>query len=284
MRSHRAAVCLAVAAFAIAASVSAEGPEAIRLSGESWAGAGIAAAGLRHRFERSWRRRPPRRPPRKLFETPRLFPFQPGRVNPLIGSFKLAERLDIHRALINRQLGALAWDLSMASDSQFKVQYLTLSRPPTLLLKRIDDLNRLRGEGVVVSIDAQTHYRAKVSISIFNPVRGSTLNLDPVNGTRGPSHKIKTGELLDRVKANSYVFKANGKEFWLLYGTDVDPKTDQLAGTRSLVFVHEAGLDSKAWPIAESQLAPDAAVGVDLGGTKIALTRGSDGILRIHGR
>ncbi|MBI4346879.1 MAG: hypothetical protein HY553_08490 [Elusimicrobia bacterium] len=283
MRSHRAAVCLAIVV-AVAAGVSAEGPEALKASGESWAGAGFAATGLRHRFEKAWSARPPQRPPRKLFETPRLYPFQPGRVNPLIGSFKLAERLDIHRALFNKQLGALAWDISMASDSEFKVQYLTLTRPQTLLIKRIDDLNRLRGEGVVVSIDGQTHYRAKVSISIFNPVRGSTLNLDPVNGTRGPSHKIKTGEILDRVKANSYVFRANGKEFWLLYGTDVDPKTDRLAGTRSLLFVHEAGLDSKAWPVGESQLAPDAAVGVDLGGTKIAVTRGSDGILRIHGR
>ena len=152
------------------------------------------------------------------------------------------------------------------------------------MIKRIDDLNRLRGHGVVVDADAQTHYRVKVTINIFSPVRGSTVNLDPVNGTRGPAHKIKTGEVLDQVKGHSFVFRADGKEFWLLYGTDVDPKTDQLAATRSLVFVHEAGLDSKAWPVAEAQLAPGAAISVDLGGTVLVLVRTVDGTLRIHDR
>ncbi len=275
-------------------------PLAVRSGAENseslLSGASLSALQARQRFAKSWEARPPQRPPRKLWHTPRVSPAHPSFAGPLLGSFKLAERLDAHRNLLNRQLGTQAWDISMASDPNFKVQYLALSKPDALkgspglagpgafLLKRIDDLNRLRGDGVVVDVDSQTHYRVKVSINIFNPVRGSTVNLDPVNGTRGPSHKIKTGEVLDQVKGHSFVFRAGGKEFWLLYGTDVDPKTDALANTRSLVFVNEAGLDSKAWPVAEAQLAADSAINVDLGGTGLTLVRTADGTLRIHAR
>ncbi|MBI5201990.1 MAG: hypothetical protein HY925_10420 [Elusimicrobia bacterium] len=272
--THRAAMCLA----AVLAAVS------VRAGAESLESASLSALQFRERFQKSWEARPPQRPPRKLWHDPKVTPRQPGFVGPLLGSFKLAERLDAHRNLLNRQLGASAWDISMASDDRFKVQYLHLSKPGVSVLKRIDDLNRLRGDGVVVDADAQTHYRVKVSINIFSPVRGSTVNLDPVNGTKGPAHKIKTGEVLDQVKGHSYVFRAGGKEFWLLYGTDVDPNTDRFTTTRSLVFVNEAGLDSKAWPVSESQLALDAQVGVDLGGVLLTLVRASDGTLRIHGR
>lgn len=287
MRTHRAAVWSAVVAVAAWSQTSrAQAPELIR------AGADVTWRELRVPKPDFTPRAaelpvPPEQPQtveRSLFEPARVSPFRPEALDPLLGSFALAERLDFHRTLLNRQLGALHWDFSMASDSEFKTKYLTFSRPQTLLLRRIEDLNRLRGEGIVVQIDANTQYRAKVSINIFNPVRGSTLSLDPVNGTQGPAHKIKTGVVLDAVKAHSYVFKAGGKEFWLLYGTDVDPKTDQFAATRSLVFVHEAGLDSKAWTLAEAQLTPDRPVAVDLGGTSVTLVRASDGTLRIHGR
>lgn len=286
MRTHRAAVCFAVAAIAAVSGWSgAESPEGIKGSaGQVLSGASLGTLQARRRFEKAWAGRPPQRPGRKLFETPRISPVQSGAAGPLLASFKLAERLDYHRNLLNRQLGAQAWDISMASDPRFQTQYLTFARPGALVLKRIDDLNRLRGDGVVVAVDGQTQYRVKVSISIFNPVRGSTVNLDPVNGTRGPAHRIKTGVVLDEVKGHSVVFRADGKEFWLLYGTDVDPQTDRLAATRSLLFVREAGLDSKAWPVPEAQLAPDAATLVDLGGTQITLVRASDGTLRIHGR
>ena len=225
---------------------------------------------------------PSPQPERRLFETPTLFPVLPHAVGPELGSFKMADRLDGHRSLFNRQLGALAWDISMATDSKFDVKYLTFARPEILALRRVEDLDRLRGDGIVIQVDAQTAYRFKVSINIFNPVRGSTLKMEPANGTKGPSHKMSTGQVLDSVKAKSFVFKAGGKEFWLLYGTDADPKTDLLADTRSLLFVNEAGLDSKAYPIAEAAVRAGEPLGVDLGGTRIVLVRTAEGVLKIH--
>lgn len=289
MRTHRAAMWSAAALALGVTSARAQAPETVRTGAESaWAQAGLAAPAFKLDIEALKKRRAERerlrRPKRKLFRKPTISPIAPRAAGPLLGSLRLADQLDRHRTMIQRQFGALAWFMSMASDSEFKVQYLTFLRAPTLVLKRIDDLNRLRGDGVVVQIDPQTQYRVKVSINIFSPVRGSTVNLDPVNGTKGPAHKMKTGEVLDAVKANCYVFKANGKELWLAYGTDVDPKTDQLAATRSLLFVHEAGMSSKAWPVPESQLAVDQATAVDLEDTKLTLIRASDGTLKIHAR
>jgi len=217
-----------------------------------------------------------------ILRDPSMAPALPESVGPLLGSFVLAERLDTHRDLMNRRFGALQWDTSIAGDSEFKVVYLTFSRPGVLLLRKIEDPKRLRGEGVVVQIDAQTFYRFKLSINIFDPIRGSTLRATPENGAAGPSHAIKTGEILDRTKAKSYVFQASGNEYWLLYGTDVDTKTDQLADTRSLLFIHFDGLDSKAWPVGESKLETGKPLAVSLDGTAITLVKSDDGKLYIH--
>ena len=213
---------------------------------------------------------------------PRLHPVQPLGVGPLVGEFVLSERLDSHRDMITKQFGSQTWDASIAGDAAFKTVYVSFRQKDKLVLRKIEDPNRLRGEGVVLQIDPQTAYRFKVSINIFNPIRGSKLTMDPVNGTQGPAHKMSTGDLLDRIKAKSYVFNANGNEYWLLYGTDVDPKTDQLADTRSFLIIHEAGTSTKAYNVAEASLAADKPTGVSLGDTQVTLVRASDGKLRIH--
>lgn len=199
-----------------------------------------------------------------------------------IGSFKLTDRLDGHRDLFTLKLGQNDWWVSLAGDAKFEVQYITFQRGSTLVLARVKDPNELRGKGITVKIDEKTTYLFKVSINIFNPVRGSTLKIDPVAGTQGPSHKIKTGDILDAVKRESYVFNAGGKEFWTLFGTDVDPATDKLADTRSLLFIQEAGTSSKAYPLAEGRLAADAPLSVALGDVSVVMTKTLGGELRIN--
>lgn len=203
-------------------------------------------------------------------------------VGPLVGSFILKDRLDLQRRLMTKRLGALDWEIGMASDPRFKIAYMTFSRGDQPAIRRIESMDRLRGEGVVLSIDPQTSYRFKVQINIFDPVRGSTFRMEPAGGTRGPTHQMSTGQLLDLVKAKSFVFQAAGREYLLQYGTDVDPATDQLAATRSLLILHEEGLGSKAWPVPEASLQPDAPKAVSLDGTWVTLLRTSDGWLRIH--
>lgn len=212
-------------------------------------------------------------------------PFRPaaGRAKEL-ARVSLASQLDKQRALLARQLGAAATDIGVAADAGLKTYYLTFTpagRPAPVTLGALGDLNRLRGSGIDVRVDASTVYNFKVSINIFSPVRGSTLNIKPVQGTRGPAHDVKTGTVLDAVKARSTVFRAGGKEFWLHFGTDVKADGTGFADTRSFLIVHEDGLSSKAWPLAESALPADTATSVDLGGTKLALTRTSSGVLII---
>lgn len=218
-----------------------------------------------------------------ILERPELFDVPADRgVGGLIGEFRLADRLDSHRDMYTLRLGALDWDVSMASDAEFKVQYFTFRRGEDLVLSRINDLNDLRGSGVVVKLDEETSYRFKVSINIFNPVRRSSLKIDPVNGTRGPKHKLKTGKILDAAKRESFVFKAGGREFWLLYGTDVDPATDAPAETRTFLFINERGMKTKAYPVAENKLKPGLPVEVSLGGTRVVLIKTLSDELRIH--
>lgn len=223
----------------------------------------------------------PERPIEPVLRRPRLEAF-PQAAGPLLGVMPLPERLDSHRDLLPLRLGANDWDVSIAADSKFDVQYLTFRRGETLVLHRIKDLNELRGDGVVVRIDERTAYRFKVSINIFSPVRGSTLNITPEAGTQGPKHALKTGAVLDAVKREAFVFKAEGKEYWTLFGTDVDPATDRLAQTRSLLIINEAGMSSKAWPIAEAALPVGAPTAVSLENTKLVMTRGADGRLSIN--
>ncbi|MDX6769507.1 MAG: hypothetical protein SF051_08250 [Elusimicrobiota bacterium] len=210
-------------------------------------------------------------------------PFAPraGRVR-VAGRVALAAQLDKQRALIARQLGARPWDVGVASDAGLRAYYLTFtpaSQPGPVTLAPLGDLNRLRGDGVNARVDSATVYNFKVSANIFSPTRGSTLHMRPVAGVSGPSHQTKTGVVLDAVKARAFVFRAGGKEFWLHYGTDVKADGTGFADTRSFLIIHENGLSSKAWPLAESALAPDAAATVDLGGTRVVLTRTSGGEL-----
>ncbi len=290
-----AAVSAAVAALALSAAAYAGSPEDLRASGERSFGGlipvvdpalGAPALPPAPPFPATPPAPPappldPERPIEPVLRRPRLEAF-PQAAGPLLGVMPLPERLDSHRDLLPLRLGANDWDVSIAADSKFDVQYLTFRRGEILVLHRIKDLNELRGDGVVVRIDDRTAYRFKVSINIFSPVRGSTLNITPEAGTQGPKHALKTGAVLDAVKREAFVFKAEGKEYWALFGTDVDPATDRPAQTRSLLIINEAGMSSKAWPIAETALPEGTPTAVSLENTKLVMTRGADGRLSIN--
>lgn len=216
-----------------------------------------------------------------VLEAPGVAPAASGVGRPL-GGFALADRLDSHADLYTRKFGTRDWNLSVAGDASFQTAYLRLERPEEKQLHKIKDLNELRGDGVNIKIDDRTVYNFKVSINIFSPTRGSTLKITPIQGTRGPDHKIKTGAILDRVKEKSFVVKTGGIEFWTLYGTDVDPQTNWFADTRSFLFIHENGLSSKMYPVAEAKLPVGTPVEISLGQTKIVMLRGTDGRVEFY--
>ncbi len=215
----------------------------------------------------------------------RPLPFSPraGRVR-VAGRVDLAVQLDKQRSLLARQLGARPWDIGVAADAGLRAYYLTFTpagQTAPVTLAALGDINRLRGDGVNARVDSATVYNFKVAANIFNPTRGSTLKLRPLAGVTGPSHDVKTGVVLDAVKNRSTTFRAGGKEFWLHFGTDVKADGTGFADTRSFLIIHENGLSSKAWPLAETALTPDVAGTVDLGGTRVTLTRTSAGQLII---
>lgn len=222
-------------------------------------------------------------PKEPLLQKPKLFELDKGQaVGGLLGAFALSERLDSHSDLFNLKLGDKNYDVSLMGDAKFDAQYISFRREDKLILARVKDVNELRKKGVIIKIDEKTTYKFKVSINIFSPTRGSTMKIDPVNGTQGPKHRIKTGKILDAIEREAFVFKTSGKAYWLLYGTDVDPETDMLADTRSFLIIHENGLSSKAWPIAEASVVVGTPLEVGLGNTKIVLVKTLGGQLRIH--
>ena len=184
----------------------------------------------------------------------------------------LASQLDRHRSLFRLKFGARDWDVSVAGDAGFSKYFLTLRDGAELRIAPLGDLNRLHGEGIDIAVEPGVAYNLKLAVNILNTVRGSTLEFKPVQGTRGPKHGVKSGVLLDAVKARSTVFSADGKEYWALYGTDVNPATGGLSDTRSFLFVHMDGLSSKAWPVAEGALTPNQPYRVELK-SSLALTR-----------
>jgi hypothetical protein len=209
-------------------------------------------------------------------------PMQPSRSGAVVGTARLSALHSANRRVMAKQFGARTLDLGVGTDAGFKSYFFTFSDAKTTTLAAIGDVNRLRGDGVNARIDAATVYNFKVAINIFSPVRGSTLKMTPVQGTKGPKHEVKTGVVLDAIRAKSFVFKAKGQEFWMLYDNDVLPDGSGYADTRSFLFIKEDGLSSKAWPLAESALTVDAAGTVDLGGVKLTLTRTSGGELVIR--
>lgn len=200
----------------------------------------------------------------------------------VVGTVALAKLKSANRHVATRQFGARTLDLGIASDASFANKYFTFSDAKATTLAPLGDMNRLRGAGIDARVDAKTVYNFKVIVNIFSPVRGSTLKMAPVSGTTGPAHDMKTGALLDAIKAKSFVFKAKGVELLLSYDADVLPDGSGFASTNSFLFTKEDGLSSKAWPLNESKLPLDTPAVVDLGGIKLTLTRASSGDLTIR--
>ncbi len=218
-----------------------------------------------------------------LIQDPRLKPLPPSQAQgAVVGRANLAPQLDRHRDLLPRQLGPSLWNISAAGDAAFKNVFLTFEQKPKLVIAPLGDLDRLRGEGVDVAVAPGVTYNFRIVVNIFDPVRGSTLKITPVRGTQGPRHDVKTGVVLDAVKARSFVFSSGGVEYWMLYGTDVDPATNTLAKTRSLLFIREAGLSSKAWPVAETSLPVGQPTSATFGDQSFVLTRTAEGELLIQ--
>ncbi len=207
---------------------------------------------------------------------------QPSRNAAVVGKVALSALKSANRHVTARVFGSRNLDLGIVSDASFSNKYFTFTDAKGSALAPLGDLNRLRGEGINARIDVNTVYNFKVIVNIFSPVRGSTLKMAPTQGTSGPSHEMKTGALLDAIKAKSFVFKAKGQELLLSYDSDVLPDGSGFADTNSFLFTKEDGLSSKAWPLNESKLPLDTPGVVDLGGIKLTLTRTAAGTLIIQ--
>lgn len=227
---------------------------------------------------------PAQTPPEPILQPPlRPAPMRPSAApGAELGRVNLAAQLDRNLLVLNRVFGARALDMGVATDAAFSKFYLTFSDAKSTVLGALGDLNQLRGNGVNIRIDAGTVYNFRVKANIFNPARGSTFKMSPAAGTGGPAHDMKTGALLDAAKARAALFSANNQEFWVFYGRQVLPDGSGFAEARSFLFVHEAGLSSKAWPLAESALTVGSPAVVDLGGTRVSLTRTAEGFLVVR--
>lgn len=191
-----------------------------------------------------------------------------------LGRLNLSAQLDRNLHVTNYKFGARPLDLGIATDAGFKQFFFTFTDRVGSALAPIASVSQLRGPGVDARIDAATIYNFKLKINIFNPVRGSTLEMNPAGGTSGPSQSVKSGALLDAVRARAVLFTLNGSEYWLFYGRDARA-SGVFAKTRSFLFVHMDGLSSKAWPLAESSLKADAPAVLSLGGEQISVTLAS---------
>lgn len=198
-----------------------------------------------------------------------------------LGRLNLAAQLDRNLHVTNYKFGSRPLDLGIATDSAFKRFFFTFTDRAGTALAPIGSVSQLRGPGVNARIDGSTVYNFKLKINIFNPVRGSTLEMNPTAGTSGPSQSVKSGALLDAVRARAVIFSLDGSEYWLFYGRDAQA-SGVFAKTRSFLFVHMDGLSSKAWPLAESSLKADVPAVVSLGGQQVSVTLASSGELVVR--
>lgn len=198
-----------------------------------------------------------------------------------LGRVNLSAQLDRNLSLLRETLGSRLLDVGIATDPGAKTRFLTFTDASGTTLGRIGSLGGLRGAGIDVRVDASTVYNFRVEVgSIFNdPVRNSVLYTTPAEGTSGPSYDMKTGALLDLMRAKSAIVNINGDDYEIFYGRDARADGRGFAGTRSFLFTHEAGLSTKAWPLSESALPVDVPTVVTLGDAQVQMTRTSGGEL-----
>lgn len=188
------------------------------------------------------------------------------------GRMDRVRQLDRHRPLVKMNLGGKDYLVSVAVDAAFKNYYASFwldADRDHLEYFPIENPGDLRGKGIVVTLKDGTQYLFKLHVNIFDIWGKSTIRITPHGSTRGKSYSIKLGTLLSLIKSRSFVFTAGGREFWTLYGTDVDPETRTPARTKSLLFFHFAKMDSKAWTLADAKLEGGEPVALDLGGVRV---------------
>lgn len=194
------------------------------------------------------------------------------RTESVLTSVNLPSLLDRNLHVLTGQFGAGTKDMGLATDAGFKSFYFTFTDARGTILSPMGNPRDLINNGVDVRVDAQSTYTLSVSIDIFNPVRGSTFQMTPDGNSPGQTYSMSTGQLLDDVRARAAVFStSDGTQYWLFYGSDARAGGG-FSGTRSLLFVHEAGTSTKAWPLAQSALKPGVPASVNLGGNAVVVT------------
>ena len=198
-----------------------------------------------------------------------------------LGRVKLAAQFDRNLNLLTQTFGTRKLDVGITADAGAKTRFLSFTDKAGTALGLIGSLSDLRGKGVDIRIDASTTYNFRVEVgSIFDdPVHKSILHMTPTAGTRGPSHDMTTGALLDDMRAKSAIVTIDGDEYWIFYGRDARTDGSGFANTRSFLITHEAGMSTKAWPLSESALPLDTPTSVALGDVNVQMTRTSSGEL-----
>jgi hypothetical protein len=206
-----------------------------------------------------------------------------ARLGAELGRVDLASQLDRNLNVMRATLGARPRNIGVATDGAHKKYFMTFDDGGAITLSDLgSDYNRVINEGVDVRVDASTVYNVRVQPNMFDPVRGSTFFMTPTAGTAGPSYSDKTGLIVDAARARATVIVIQGSEYWFAYGRDALADGSGFAATRSFLIIHEAGLSSKAFALAEDSLKPDAPSIVDLKGVRVELTRTSAGQLIVR--
>jgi len=63
------------------------------------------------------------------FTAPQTSVGDASKIGPQLGSFTMAERLDIQRDMIVKQLGSQTWEMGVAGDKEFKILFFTFRKP-----------------------------------------------------------------------------------------------------------------------------------------------------------
>lgn len=278
---------LLAAVLLVPAAAAAPSPESLGASAAwNFSGAALSARSLASAAARlALSAQKPNQP--ILQEAPGLRRLPAGqKLGSELGRVSLSAQLDKNLFIMKETLGSRSLDVGVAADAGAKNRFLTFTDRAGTTLGKIGSLSDLRGNGVDIRIDANTVYNFRVEVgSIFDdPVHKSILHITPTAGTSGPSDDMTTGALLDAMRAKSSLVTIDGDEYQIFYGRDAKTDGSGFADARSFLITHEAGMSTKAWPLAESSLPVDAPTVVTLGDAQVTMTRTSGGELIVNAR
>ncbi|MBI4056728.1 MAG: hypothetical protein HY399_04175 [Elusimicrobia bacterium] len=204
----------------------------------------------------------------------------PVRLRKLVATVNLFQQLDKHLR-IEKLFWLFNKSMYYASLTIDRGQSLFFAFTPPTGETLLEPDKRIGRESISVQLDPSTRYRLTLYVNIFDPM-GSKVWFAPDKGYSGPSHSVSARQLIGFLRSKAIPIPMKDDTYYLLYGSDADPKSKRLASSKSIYFLQDKGLDSKFYTIGEEKVVVGQWTQIEVGPNTVLLSRPTVDVLEVY--